>query len=95
MPRDKSIFTREYKVFLATLRRLREDAGVTQGVVGNAMGRDQSVVSKCERGERRLDIIEVMYYCQGIGMNFDKFNKILAADLAAAPKPGRRPKAKR
>jgi transcriptional regulator with XRE-family HTH domain len=81
MPREKSIFTREYAIFLSTLRRLREEAGRTQADVGKVMGRDQSVVSKCERGERRLDIIETRVYCKGIGMEFDRFTKILEADI--------------
>jgi transcriptional regulator with XRE-family HTH domain len=95
MAREKSIFTREYLIFLATLRRLREEAGVTQSVVGKAMGRDQSVVSKCERGERRLDIVEVVYYCQGIGLEFEQFTKILMVDLGADQRSRRRRRAKR
>jgi transcriptional regulator with XRE-family HTH domain len=81
MPREKSIFTREYSIFLSTLRRVREEAGRTQADVGKVMGRDQSVVSKCERGERRLDIIETRVYCKGIGMEFDRFIKILEAEI--------------
>jgi transcriptional regulator with XRE-family HTH domain len=90
MPREKSIFTREYGIFLATLRRLRKGAGVTQTAVGKAMGRDQSVVSKCERGQRRLDQIETMFYCKGMGMDYEEFVRILVADLKGSPK-GKRP----
>jgi len=85
MPREKSIFTHEYGIFLATLRRLRKGAGITQVVVGKAMGRDQSVVSKCERGQRRLDQIETMFYCRGMGMDYEEFVRILIADLKGSP----------
>jgi hypothetical protein len=85
MPREKSIFTREYGIFLSTLRRLRKGAGVTQAAVGKAMGRDQSVVSKCERGQRRLDQIETMFYCKGMGMDYEEFVRILIADLKGSP----------
>jgi transcriptional regulator with XRE-family HTH domain len=81
MPREKSIFTREYAIFLSTLRRLRNEAGVTQAAVAKAMGRTQSVVSKCERNERRLDQIETMFYCKGIGMDYEVFVQILINDL--------------
>ncbi|WP_396127398.1 helix-turn-helix domain-containing protein [Acidicapsa acidisoli] len=81
MPREKSIFTREYAIFLSTLRRLRIEAGVTQSAVAKAMGRTQSVVSKCERSERRLDQIETMFYCKGIGIDYEAFVQILIDDL--------------
>jgi transcriptional regulator with XRE-family HTH domain len=86
MPRDKSIFTREYAVFLSTLRQLREESGRTQTDVAKILKRDQSVVSKCERGERRMDVIELRVYCKAIGMEFEKFIKILEAELVGASK---------
>jgi transcriptional regulator with XRE-family HTH domain len=81
MPREKSIFTREYAIFLSTLRRLREEAGVTQTAVAKVMGQTQSVVSKCERNERRLDQIETMFYCKGIGIDYETFVQLLINDL--------------
>ncbi len=81
MPREKSIFTREYAIFLSTLRRLRVEARVTQTAVAKAMGLTQSVVSKCERNERRLDQIETMFYCKGIGLEYEAFIQILMSDL--------------
>jgi hypothetical protein len=59
MPVDKSIFTREYVICLKTLRRLPNESGRTQGDVAKFLKRTQSVVSKCKRGERRLDVIEL------------------------------------
>jgi len=44
------------------LRRLRDariEAGLTQAQVAAAMRRPQSFVSKCESGERRIDVIEL------------------------------------
>ena len=83
MPVEKSIFTREYGIFLKTLRRLRDEAGRTQGDVAKFLKRTQSVVSKCERGERRLDVIELRAYCRGIGMEFQEFANILESELAS------------
>jgi len=65
--RDK--FTDGYKDLIARLVQLRRDAGVTQAAVAEALGTDQSQVSKLERGERRLDVIDYVRYCRAIGTN--------------------------
>jgi transcriptional regulator with XRE-family HTH domain len=86
MSLEKSIFTREYEIFLSTLRRLRAESGRTQTDVAKVMKRDQSVVSKGERGERRMDIIEARVYCRSIGMEFEKFIEILEAEIESCIK---------
>jgi transcriptional regulator with XRE-family HTH domain len=37
------------------------------------MGETQSFVSKCERGERRIDIVELRIFCKAIGIPVAKF----------------------
>lgn len=56
----KSAFTRKYDRFRALLVEIRQDAGVTQTVLARKLGRPQSFVSKYERGERRLDVVEFL-----------------------------------
>lgn len=53
--------TQRYRRFLRRLRAAREAAGLTQEEVARKLGkgRDQSWVSKVEKGTRRLDIVEV------------------------------------
>ncbi len=51
----QSIYSSEYKAFLARLRRLRLAKHLTQVAVAKALGKPQSFVSKIEHGERRLD----------------------------------------
>ncbi len=41
------------------LRRARQAAKLTQQDVARRMDRPQSFVSKCESGERRIDVIEL------------------------------------
>lgn len=41
------------------LKQLREDAGLTQEELADRLKKDQSFVSRFERGERRLDLIEL------------------------------------
>ena len=48
-----------YRRFLEKLREFRRKAGLTQVQVSKALGQPQSFVSKCESGERRVDIIEL------------------------------------
>ena len=55
---QKSIHTRQYRVFLDWLIRARKDAGLTQQQVADKLGRPQSFVAKYEGGERRLDVVE-------------------------------------
>ena len=53
-----SLFSDEYSSLTALLVDARRAAGVTQIELAKRLGRPQSYVSKYERGERRLDIIE-------------------------------------
>ena len=65
---DKSIYSEDYTLFLQLLRGARQRAGLTQDEVASRLGKTQSFVSKCERGERRLDIVEVREFCEAIGI---------------------------
>jgi transcriptional regulator with XRE-family HTH domain len=86
MLREKSNFGDEYAIFLATLRRYRERSGRTQTDVAEFMKRDQSVVSKCERGERRIDVIELRSYCRAIGIELRTFIDALELEIEQAMK---------
>jgi transcriptional regulator with XRE-family HTH domain len=70
---EKSIFTKEYALFLSHLRAARKAAGLTQEQVAERLGQTQSFVSKCERGERRIDVVELRAFCQAIGISFADF----------------------
>ncbi len=70
---EKSIFSHGYTVFLQVLRDTREQQGLTQIELAERLGQTQSFISKCERGERRLDIVEVRAFCNALGVPFTKF----------------------
>ena len=53
-----------YRAFLERLRSAREAAGLTQVEVAAQLDRPQSFVSKCESGERRVDVIELERFAQ-------------------------------
>ncbi len=50
----------QYSVFRALLVELRERRSLTQVEIATRLGKHQSYVSKFERGERRLDIVEMV-----------------------------------
>lgn len=60
----KSINSEPYRLLLAMLVKQRKQAGITQHQLSCALGRPQSFVSKYERGERRLDVIEFLEVCR-------------------------------
>jgi len=70
---EKSIYSRDYDAVLRQLRELRKAAGVTQVELADRLGMTQSLVSKIERGDRRLDIIELRTICGAIGVSLVEF----------------------
>ncbi len=82
---EKSIYTREYTLLLEVLRTARERAGLTQVELASKLEETQTFVSKCERGERRLDIIEVRNWCGALGITLDELIRSLESAISGAP----------
>jgi transcriptional regulator with XRE-family HTH domain len=74
---EKSTFSEDYILFLSLLKSVRKATGLTQKEVAERLGQTQSFVSKCERGERRIDIIEMMAFCKALGIPFETFTQQL------------------
>lgn len=72
-PMDKSIYSEEYAVLLQLLQKARKNTGLTQEELGKRLGQTQSFISKCERGERRLDVVEIRAICQALNIPFRDF----------------------
>lgn len=56
---EKTIWSRDYHIFLRCLVEARRRAHLTQTQVAERVRETQSWISKCERGERRMDVIEL------------------------------------
>lgn len=56
----RATFTEKAERFRKLLVAAREESGLTQVQVAERLRKPQSYVSKIERGERRLDIIEFL-----------------------------------
>ena len=62
-----------YKRLREELVNARKAAGLTQVDLASLLERPQSFVSKYERGERRLDLIEFGEVAAALGINPAKF----------------------
>lgn len=54
-----NIHTKEYQIFLGKLKSARLEARLTQAEVAKILKKPQSYVSKCEMGERRVDVVDL------------------------------------
>lgn len=70
---QKSLISEEYRLFLAFLKKVRQDNGVTQERIAKKLKATQSFVSKVERGERRLDVVELRRWCRALGLSLTDF----------------------
>src|SRR5947209_12967265 len=57
----------DYTRLLALLKAARKDADLVQQELADRLGKPQSFVAKVERGERRIDVIEVTAIARAIG----------------------------
>lgn len=64
-----SIFTQRHQAFIAFIASTRKAAGVTQAELAARLGKPQSFVSKVERGERRLDVVEFCQVAEALGFD--------------------------
>jgi len=70
---SKVIYTKKYEFFLERLKQARKEKGLTQVEVANSLGKQQSYVTKCESGERRVDVIELAEFAHLYGKPLDYF----------------------
>jgi|SRR5665213_2075018 len=56
-----------YRVLPEMLRRVREEAGLTQRELGERLGKPQSWVYNCESANRRVDVTEFIAWCRRCG----------------------------
>lgn len=62
----RSTHHRHYIALLQLLRDLRGEVGLTQVELAGRLGNTQTFVSKVERGERRMDLVEFTEFCDAL-----------------------------
>ena len=65
----KSAFTRRSEHLRQLLVDARANAKLTQVALAKKLNRPQSFVSKFERGERRLDVVEFLEVADALGVD--------------------------
>ena len=58
-----------YENFARLLAQARREAGLSQQEVAERMDKPQTFVSRCERGARRMDVIEFFEFAEAIGVD--------------------------
>ena len=71
----RSVYSENYRLFLKLIISARRDSGFTQQELAKILKRPQSFISKYERGERRLDLIEFLEILSALGLDPSDFIK--------------------
>ena len=66
---EKSLHTPEQELFLLWLKNKRNDAGLNMRDFAKRLDEPHSFVGKVEHGERRLDTVEYVKYCNALGID--------------------------
>jgi transcriptional regulator with XRE-family HTH domain len=82
----KSVFTSEYEAFLQSLISARKTADITQQDLAGRLGKPQSFVSKYERRERRLDVVEFVKIAKAIGIDPCEIVREIEVQISEKPK---------
>ena len=70
---QKSIHTVQQHRFLKLLKQVRLEAGLTQVELAKKLDTPHSRISDYERGERRLDMIQLRQYCEAVKITLREF----------------------
>lgn len=62
--RPTSVHAPAYRLFLKALVAARKGAGLTQVQASRLLGWPQPYISRCESGERRIDVLELVEFAR-------------------------------
>lgn len=79
-----SIFPNDYRAVIAAMVRVRKEKRITQVQLADALRVHQSFISKVERGERRLDIAELLHICEALDVPINSLVSIIPSRLSPA-----------
>jgi transcriptional regulator with XRE-family HTH domain len=82
---------KQYQAVGATLARARERSGLTQQQLAKLLRKPQSFVSNFERGQRRIDVLELLVIVEALGIDSGRvFDEIVANYSGIRPAKRRR-----
>jgi hypothetical protein len=77
---------KEYRIVGAALAAARDRAGLTQAQLAKLLRKPQSFVSNYERGQRRIDVLELLRIVEAVGADA----RAVFMDIVARRTRGRR-----
>ncbi|WP_337245162.1 helix-turn-helix transcriptional regulator [Luteimonas sp. gir] len=80
----KSIHRPEYKILTKLVRKMRDEAKLDQADLAVLLVRPQSYVSNVERGQRRLDLLQLRDICMHCGLDLVEFVRRFEEAVAEA-----------
>ena len=75
---SRTLDSPRHKTLVAFIRKKRKDAKLTQAQVAERMGRYQSFVATFERGQKRIDAVELVAIAEAIGFDPSEAIKVIA-----------------
>jgi len=66
-------YSPRYGRFRALLRKIREESDLSQMALAQKLGKPQTFVSKSEIGERRIDFLETLDFCEACHVSPSEF----------------------
>ena len=77
----------EYESLRKWLKNARYDAGLTTRELAKRLGVHHSIVGKIESADRKLEVYELIYYCNALNVSpADAFELACKTDRRAKPK---------
>lgn len=76
---QKSIYTQQHQRLRELLIEARLKAELTQVQVAERLGKPQSFVSKYEKGDRRLDVVEFIAVAEALGVEPEEITTAVRA----------------
>jgi transcriptional regulator with XRE-family HTH domain len=64
-----SIYTNEMQTLIQWLKSERKKQNLSMRALAESMGKPHSYIQKVEQGERRLDVVEYVWYCNTLQIN--------------------------
>jgi transcriptional regulator with XRE-family HTH domain len=71
----KAIYSKEHRILVERLRRVRKEKRLDQRDVAKLLGVSQSYISKIESGQRRIDIVQLKAFAKIYRKKIDYFIK--------------------
>lgn len=80
----KTIYSKENIALSKWLIEQRKAAGYTQRDIAKILRVHHSIIGKIEKGDRRIDVVELVQYCRALGVDpreaIDEITSILPPD---------------